>query len=78
MRSMALLFALLLPALAQAQTKLPSIVLIISDDQGGNDYSFCKHPHIQTPALDKLAAQSLVFRNGYVPSSLCCPAWPRS
>ncbi len=32
------------------------------------------HPHIRTPNLDRLAAQSLVFTRGYVPSSLCRPS----
>ncbi len=52
----------------------PNIVMIISDDQHWGDYSFMGHPHIQTPHLDKLAAQSLTFTRGYVPSSLCCPS----
>lgn len=52
----------------------PNIVLIISDDQAWTDYSFMGHPHIRTPHLDRLASQSLVFRRGYVPSSLCCPS----
>src|SRR5262245_22948115 len=52
----------------------PNVVLIISDDQGWGDYSFMGHPHIRTPRLDRLAAQSLTFRRGYVPSSLCSPS----
>jgi arylsulfatase A-like enzyme len=52
----------------------PNVVLIISDDQGWTDYSFMGHPHIRTPHLDKLAAESLAFRRGYVPSSLCSPS----
>jgi uncharacterized sulfatase len=52
----------------------PNIVLIISDDQAWGDYGFMGHPHIRTPNLDRLAAQSLVFPRGYVPSSLCCPS----
>jgi arylsulfatase A-like enzyme len=52
----------------------PNIVFIISDDQGAGDYGFMRHPHIQTPHLDKLAAQSLAFPRGFVPSSLCCPS----
>ena len=58
---------------APGQQHKPNIVLIISDDQGWTDYGFMGHPQVQTPHLDKLAAQSLVFRRGYVPSSLCCP-----
>jgi uncharacterized sulfatase len=52
----------------------PNVVLIVSDDQGWADYSFMGHTHVRTPHLDRLAAQSLVFRRGYVPSSLCCPS----
>lgn len=52
----------------------PNIVMIISDDQAWTDYSFMGHAQIRTPHLDRLAAQSLVFPRGYVPSSLCCPS----
>ena len=49
----------------------PNVVMIISDDQGWTDFGFMGHPVIQTPQLDKLAAESAVFANGYVPTSLC-------
>ena len=52
----------------------PNVVLIISDDQGWKDYSCMGHPHIQTPHLDKLAGESLVYTRGYVPDSLCRPS----
>ena len=52
----------------------PNVVLIVSDDQAYGDYSFMGHPHIKTPNIDRLAAESLTFRRGYVPSSLCCPS----
>jgi uncharacterized sulfatase len=57
-----------------AKASPPNIVLIISDDQLWNDFSFMGHPHIKTPNLDKLASESLTFTRGYVPSSLCCPS----
>lgn len=68
--SQLLWLALVLPGLAAP----PNIVLIISDDQAWTDYGFMGHPHIRTPNLDRLAAQSLTFPRGYVPSSLCCPS----
>lgn len=49
----------------------PNVVLIVGDDQAWTDYGFMGHPHIQTPHLDKLARESLVFKRGYVPTSLC-------
>jgi len=58
----------------QAVSRPPNVVLIVSDDQHWGDYGFMGHPHLRTPSLDRLAAESLVFRHGYVPSSLCCPS----
>ncbi len=52
----------------------PNILLIVSDDQAWADYGFMGHPHIRTPRLDRLAAESLCFPRGYVPASLCCPS----
>jgi len=52
----------------------PNVVLIVSDDQAWSDYGFMGHPHLKTPNLDRLASESLTFRRGYVPSSLCCPS----
>ncbi|MCI0492058.1 MAG: sulfatase-like hydrolase/transferase, partial [Planctomycetes bacterium] len=54
--------------------KRPNVVFILSDDQAWTDYGFMGHPHIQTPRLDRLARESLVFPRGYVTSSLCCPS----
>lgn len=52
----------------------PNVVLIISDDQGATDYGFMGHPHVHTPHLDRLAAESLTFPRGFVTTSLCCPS----
>jgi uncharacterized sulfatase len=52
----------------------PNVVLILSDDQSWTDYGFMGHPAIQTPNLDRLAAQSTTFRRGYVPTALCRPS----
>ena len=51
-----------------------NVVLIISDDQHWRDYGFMGHEHLRTPHLDRLARESLVYRCGHVPSSLCCPS----
>jgi arylsulfatase A-like enzyme len=57
-----------------ADDRPPNIVLIISDDQAWTDFGFMGHDAIETPHLDRLASESLVFDHGYVPSSLCCPS----
>lgn len=60
-------------ALGEKPSK-PNIVLIISDDQGWNDYGFMGHPEVETPNLDALARRSSVFKSGYVPTALCRPS----
>lgn len=52
----------------------PNIVLIVSDDQHWQDYEFMGQSQLKTPNLNRLAEESLVFKRGYVPSSLCCPS----
>lgn len=58
----------LAPELAETP---PNIIWIIADDQAYGDFGFMGHDIIKTPNLDKLAAESALFPNGYVPSSLC-------
>ncbi|MGC6487955.1 MAG: sulfatase-like hydrolase/transferase [Planctomycetota bacterium] len=75
----ALLIALLLHGCALPERKVgprraPNVVMIISDDQAWTDFGFMGHDEIRTPHLDALAARSLVFERGYVPSSLCRPS----
>ena len=62
------------PAGAPGDRARPNVFLIVSDDQHWGDYAFMGHPHLRTPHLDRLARESLLFRRGYVPSSLCCPS----
>jgi uncharacterized sulfatase len=45
--------------------------MIVADDQGWTDFGYMGHRVIHTPYLDQLAAESAVFPNGYVPTSLC-------
>ena len=60
-------------SLAHSKNK-PNVVLLLSDDQAWNDYSFMGHPHVKTPNIDKLADESVVFPRGYVPTALCRPS----
>lgn len=72
---LAIIVLMLCADFVSAQTpNNPNIVFIISDDHGWQDYGFMGHPQIQTPHLDKLASQSLVFSRGYVPTALCSPS----
>jgi arylsulfatase A-like enzyme len=53
---------------------LPNIVLIISDDHAWTDYGFMGHEVIQTPNLDALAREGMLYPRGYVPTSVCRPS----
>jgi uncharacterized sulfatase len=68
---MRVLIALLAFAPVAFAADPPNVVFILGDDQGMADYGFMGHPHIKTPNLDKLAAESLAFPRGHVPTSLC-------
>jgi arylsulfatase A-like enzyme len=59
---------------ASEQSAKPNVVFIISDDQAWSDYGLMGHPHIATPRLDRLAAESLTFQRGYTPVPLCRPS----
>jgi len=61
-------------ARAASAADQPNVVILLSDDQRWDDYSFLGHEAIQTPNIDRLASQSLVYERGYVPSSLCRPS----
>jgi uncharacterized sulfatase len=69
----ALALAILVARPAEA-ARGPNVVLIIADDHAWTDYGFMGHPQVQTPSIDRLAAQGRTFRHGYVPSSLCSPS----
>ncbi len=66
--------AILCVATSASADERPNIVLILSDDQAWTDYGFMGHPEIQTPHLDRLAQQSLLFKRGYVAAPLCRPS----
>lgn len=49
----------------------PNVVMIVSDDQSWTDFGFMGHEHVKTPNIDRLASESAVFPQGYVPTALC-------
>ena len=58
---------------ARAQSR-PNILLIYVDDLGYGDLGSFGHPVIQTPNLDRLAAEGMTLTNYYAPSALCSPS----
>ena len=49
----------------------PNVVLIVADDQSFRDFGFLGNDRVHTPHIDRLAARSARYPNGYVPMSLC-------
>lgn len=52
----------------------PNIVLIFPDQLRGDTLGCVGHPVIQTPNLDRIAAEGVIFENCYTNSPLCMPA----
>jgi len=52
----------------------PNLVFIVSDDQAWGDYGFMGNEQLETPRLDRLAKQSLVFTRGTTHVPLCRPS----
>lgn len=55
-------------------TERPNIVMILADDQSYRDFGFMGNDLVHTPHLDRLAAASARYPNGYVPMSVCRPS----
>lgn len=52
----------------------PNIVVILCDDLGYGDLACYGHPHIQTPHLDRLAAEGIRFTDFYSAAPVCSPS----
>lgn len=58
---------------AEAETR-PNIVFIYADDWGWGDLSSHDHPWLETPHLDRLAAEGTDFQEFYVLNPVCSPS----
>ena len=59
---------------AQAQTQRPNIVYIMTDDHTAQALSAYGKSQIQTPNLDRIAQEGVLFRNSFVANSLSGPS----
>ena len=57
-----------------ARTPAPNVVVILADDLGYADLGFTGCADFQTPALDALAAEGVVFTDGHVSAAVCAPS----
>ena len=54
--------------------KSPNVLLILADDHGYGDISIHNGPSIQTPNIDRIAANGVRFTKFYANSSVCSPS----
>ena len=52
----------------------PNIIIILADDAGYADFGFMGSEDIQTPQIDKLASDGIVFTDAHVSASVCSPS----
>ena len=52
----------------------PNVVFILTDDQRWDAMSSAGNPHLQTPNMDRLAAEGILFKNHFCTTSLCSPS----
>lgn len=56
------------------KARLPNIVLIVADDLGWKDVGFMGSDYYETPALDQLASEGMVFTQAYAAAANCAPS----
>jgi N-acetylglucosamine-6-sulfatase len=52
----------------------PNIVFVLSDNQNWKFMSCAGHPFLDTPNMDRLAGEGVLFTNAFVTTSLCSPS----
>jgi arylsulfatase A-like enzyme len=60
-------------SVSAAETPKPNIVLVLADDLGYGDIGCYGAKKIQTPAVDRLAAEGMRLTDAYAPGPVCCP-----
>ena len=58
---------------AAGESQRPNVVLLMADDLGWSDTGFQGNQVIQTPHLDSLARQGMIFRRFYAAAPVCSP-----
>jgi hypothetical protein len=55
------------------EAKTPNVILLMADDLGWSDTGFNGNTVVQTPALDEMANNGLVFDRFYAAAPVCSP-----
>lgn len=67
-----LILLLLVPAFMHAQQR-PNIIFIMSDDHDADAISAYNNQLIQTPSIDRIAKEGMLFSRAFVANSICGP-----
>ncbi|MFP4289558.1 MAG: sulfatase [Bacteroidales bacterium] len=72
------LLSIILPAFTSCQTEAveeqnPNVLLIVADDLGWRDLAVSGSPFYETPHLDALASEGVLFTQAYTASPVCSP-----
>lgn len=67
------IFIILLAMFGCQENKRTNIVFILIDDMGWKDVSFMGSEYYETPHIDQLAGQGMVFTNAYANAANCAP-----
>lgn len=70
----ALASALPAAAFAASASSRPNILLLLADQMRGSALGIAGNPDVQTPHLDRLGAEGVMFRRTYANVPVCCPA----
>ena len=65
---------LFLPLIAHADPSRPNLVVVLADDMGWGDSGTYGHEIIQTPNMDRMAAEGVKFTQGYSACGVCSPS----
>jgi arylsulfatase A-like enzyme len=55
-----------------AEQRRPNLLFMFTDDQPQICMGAMGNPHIQTPNMDRLAADGVLFTNAFVTTAICC------
>ena len=58
----------------KGSSDLPNIILIVADDLGWKDVGFMGSDYYETPNLDQLAREGMVFNQAYSSAANCAPS----
>jgi arylsulfatase A len=73
-RALAYLFALAVSVAAAENPQKPNIIFVLSDDLAQGDLGCYGQKLIQTPNLDRMAAEGTRFTQAYCGTSVCAPS----